>query len=447
MEKVRVLSGYLVLGSSIVTQGQVGIVHLLVDGIERLKHGLVRLVSRGLSPHHLISGGASIRYLVHDDHLILLNLALHLAKRINLLAHLSSCIGLFPLEVGEDGLLLDVGSLHVLPQLLHLGLPLLVELDLSGGGSTGLGEPVAQLVDLPGHVRPLPLSLGSGLPFGLKLLLHCLNTTLDLLDSLLGLGNQVLLIIQFSGKLSIVLFLVANNHFEVPLGSLKVSNRILCHLQFALNLPLLLLKGSSSLLFFVQASLELTESRLQLRLNGRQMSNLFIGSDHVIVRLGLGLTNVLLLLVQFVDHLILLGDLILEYLNGVVTVALLQLDLGDGQFDVLDLFLDHADRSAVGLDLSCQSDPGRFLLAEDSLLLGKLCLSLCLEGRGLGLPVRVDRDTALLLLQLLSHGLDVLLETIQTSLKGLSHIKSLLVLAVARVGLFLELPELLLRVW
>merc|ERR1719516_35705 len=324
---------------------------------------------------------------------------------------------------------------------------LFVELHLSSGGSAGLGEPVAQLVDLPGHVRPLPLSLGSGLPFSLKLLLHCFNTTLDLLDSLLGLGNQVLLIIQLSGKLSIVLFLVANNNLKIPLGSLKVSNRVLSHLQLALNLPLLLLKRSSSLLFFVQASLELTESRLQLRLNRRQMSNFFIGSDHVIVRLGLSLTNVLLLLVQLVDHFILLGDLILEHLDGVVTVALLQLDLGDGEFDVLDLFFDHANGSAVGLDLSCQSDPGRLLLAEDSLLLGKLCLSLCLEGRGLGLPVRVDRDAALLLLQLLSHGLDVLLETIQTSLKGLGHVKSLLVLAVARVGLFLELPELVLRVW
>merc|ERR1719357_590224 len=110
-------------------------------------------------------------------------------------------------------------------------------------------------------------------------------------------------------------------------------------------------------------------------------------------------------------------------------------------------FFDHANGSAVGLDLSCQSDPGRLLLAKDSLLLGKLCLSLCLEGRGLGLSVRVHRDAALLLLQLLSHGLDVLLESIQASLKGLGHVESLLVFAVARVGLFLELPELLLRVW
>ena len=38
---------------------------------------------------------------------------------------------------------------------------------------------------------------------------------------------------------------------------------------------------------------------------------------------------------------------------------------------------------------------------RDVLVLGKLSLSLCLEGRGLGLPVRVDRDAALLLLQLL----------------------------------------------
>merc|ERR1719285_174247 len=258
------LSGNLVLGGSKIAQGQIGIVHLLVDGIERLKHSLVGLVSRGLSPHHLIRSGASIRDLVHDDHLVLLDLALHLSESINLLAHLGSSIGLLPLEVGEDGLLLDVGSLHVLPQLLHLGLPLLVELHLSGGGSAGLGEPVSKLVDLPGHIRPLPLSLGSGLSLSLKLLFHCFNATLDLLDSLLGLSNKVLFVIQFGRKLSVVLLLVANNHLEIPLGSLKVSNRVLSHLQLTLHLPLLLLKGGSSLLFFVQASFELTESRFQL---------------------------------------------------------------------------------------------------------------------------------------------------------------------------------------
>merc|ERR1719178_455032 len=49
-EKVRVLNGNLVLGGCKVTESQVGIVNLLVDGVETLQHGLVGLVGGGLSP-------------------------------------------------------------------------------------------------------------------------------------------------------------------------------------------------------------------------------------------------------------------------------------------------------------------------------------------------------------------------------------------------------------
>merc|ERR1719400_2121206 len=129
---------------------------------------------------------------------------------INLLGHLSSGIALLPLQVGEDGLLLNVGLLHVLAQLVHFRLALLVELHLGGGGTAGLVKTLAKLVDLPGKVRPLPLGLGAGLALGLKLLLHGLDATLDLLDSLLGLGDQVLLVVELGRQLSIVLLLVAN---------------------------------------------------------------------------------------------------------------------------------------------------------------------------------------------------------------------------------------------
>merc|ERR1719367_2288178 len=108
------------------------------------------------------------------------------------------------------------------------------------GGTAGLIETLTKLVNLPGEVRPLPLGLGAGLALSLQLLLHGLNATLDLLDSLLGLGNQVLLVVKLGRQLSVVLLLVANGDLEVPLGALKFDNTVLGHLQVTLNLPLLL---------------------------------------------------------------------------------------------------------------------------------------------------------------------------------------------------------------
>merc|ERR1719367_841416 len=353
---------------------------------------------------------------------------------------------LLPLQVGEDGLLLDVGLLDVLPELGNLGLPLLVELNLGGGGTAGLVETLTKLVDLPGKVGPLPLGLGAGLALGLQLLLHGLNAALDLLDSLLGLGNQVLLVIELGRQLSVVLLLVANGDLEVPLGALKLDDTVLGHLQVTLNLPLLLLHSCPGLLLLVQAALKLSKGGLKLGLHRGKMINLLVGADHVIVGLGLVLSNVLLLLVQLVDDLVLLSDLILEHLDGVVTVALLQLNLGNCKLDVLNLLLHHANGSGVGLDLSSQSNPGGLLLCKNSLggLQFRFCLSL--GGSGLGLPVGVDGDVALLLSKLLAHGVDLSLEAVHAALEVGSDVERLLVLTISGVGLLLEKPELFLRV-
>ena len=52
-----------------------------------------------------------------------------------------------------------------------LSLALLVELNLSGGGSGGLSQPLAHVLQLASQVRPLPLSLGACLPLSLELLM------------------------------------------------------------------------------------------------------------------------------------------------------------------------------------------------------------------------------------------------------------------------------------
>merc|ERR550534_468058 len=266
-KKVGVLAGDLVLVGCKVSKSQVGIVDLLVDGIEGLQHLLVGHVGRGLRPHHLVSGGTGIGDLVHDDNLVLLNLGLHFSESINLLGHLSSDIALLPLQVGEDGLLLNVGFFHILAELVHLGLALLVELHLGSCGAAGLIQTLTQLVDLPSQVGPLPLGLGTSLALGLEFLLHGLDTALNLLDSLLGLGNKVLLVVKLGSKLGVVLLLVADGDLEVPLAALKLDHAILSHLKVALDLPLLLLHGGPGLLLLVQAALQLTKGGFKLRLD------------------------------------------------------------------------------------------------------------------------------------------------------------------------------------
>merc|ERR1719295_1771121 len=242
-EKVGVFAGNLVLGGCKVTESQVGIIDFLVDGVESLQHFLVGHIGRGLSPHHLICGSAGIGNLIHDQHLVLLDLALHLAKCVDLLSHLSGSIALLSLEVGKDRLLLDVGLFNVFSELVDLGLPLLVQFHLSSGGTAGFVQTLAQLVDLPRQIGPLPLGLCTSLALRLEFLLHGLNTALDLLDSLLGLGNQVLLIVQLGGELSVVLLFVTDGDLKIPLAALKLNDTILGHLQVSLNLPLLLLNS------------------------------------------------------------------------------------------------------------------------------------------------------------------------------------------------------------
>merc|ERR1740129_1218955 len=266
-EKVGVLARDLVLVGGKVSESQVGVVNLLVDGVESLQHLLVGHVGGGLSPHHLVSGGASIGNLVHDENLVLLDLGLHFSESINLLSHLSSGISLLPLQVGEDGLLLNVGFFHILAELVHLGLALLVELHLGSGGTAGLIQTLTQLVDLSSQVGPLPLGLGTSLTLGLEFLLHGLDTALNLLDSLLCLGNKVLLVVKLGSKLGVVLLLVADGDLEVPLAALKLNHAILSHLEVALDLPLLLLHGGPGLLHLVQAALELTQGGFKLTLD------------------------------------------------------------------------------------------------------------------------------------------------------------------------------------
>ena len=87
------------------------------------------------------------------------------------------------------------------------------------------------------------------------------------------------------------------------------------------------------------------------------MFNLLANRDHVVVGLGLCFGDMFLLLIQLVDNLVLIGNLVLQHLDGVITVALLQLNLGNSKLNVLDFLLDDANTARVGLNLGRQGNP------------------------------------------------------------------------------------------
>merc|ERR1712198_291473 len=343
----------------------------LVDGVKVVNQVLVGLVSRSLASDNLISGSSGIRDFSHDGLLVLVNLGLHLLEGINLLLHLKNSISVLPLQVAKDRLRGNVGLLNILAELDNFSLTLLVKLNLGNSGTTGLIVSLAELLNLTSHVRSLTLSLGTSLTLSLKLLFSSLNTGLELLDVLLGLGNKGLLIVKLRREHMDVLLLVGNGVLNISLLSLKISNRVLRHLEVSLNLSLLLLKGGSGLLFLVKSSLKLVKSRLKLRLDSIQVLDLLLSRDKILSRLSLGGRQVLLLLVQLVDDLILLSNLVLESLDGMVTVALLLLNLGDGKFNIFNVLLDSSNASTMGLNLSSKGNSGLFLTLEDLGLGGK----------------------------------------------------------------------------
>jgi len=174
--------------------------------------------------------------------------------------------------------------------------------------------------------------------------------------------------------------------------------------------------------------------------------DLLLSRDKILSRLGLGGRQVLLLLVQLVDNFILLSDLILESLDGVVTVALLLLNLGDGKLNILNVLLDSSNAASMGLDFSSKSNSGLFLTLENLGLGSKFSLSLGLQARSLCLSVSVDRDGSLFLRELLGHSSNLISESIKGSLKLSSLVKSSLVLTIGVVGGLLKLSKLFLGV-
>merc|ERR1719464_1640241 len=206
-QQVSVFSGNLPLVVFKVSKSKVGLFNLLVSFIEGSKQALVGFLSRSLGSANLISGSTNILDFMHESGFLLLNLGLHLGKLVNLFRHLSNSILMLLLQADEGGGLLDVGFFQILPQLANLSLPLLVELNLSVGCTSSLIESLTKALKLFSKIRPLPLSLGPGLPLSFQFFFQFFYSRLDLLDGFLDLANKLLLIVQFARKTSEVLFL------------------------------------------------------------------------------------------------------------------------------------------------------------------------------------------------------------------------------------------------
>merc|ERR1719464_516889 len=301
-QQVSVFSGNLPLVVFKVSKSKVGLFNLLVSFIERSKQALVGFLSRSLGSANLISGSTNILDLMHESGFLLLNLGLHLGKLVNLFRHLSNSILMLLLQADEGGGLLDVGFFQILPQLTILSLSLLVELNLSVGCTSSLIESLTKALKLLSKIRPLPLSLGPGLPLSFQFFFQFFYSRLDLLDGFLDLANKLLLIVQFAGKTSEVLFLPLDGTLCLLLLPLQLRDGFLGYLEVTFNPPPGLLNIGTSPLLSVQAALQLIQSSFKLSLDLGQMINLVLRSCKILKALCSILADMLLLLVQLLDN-------------------------------------------------------------------------------------------------------------------------------------------------
>merc|ERR1719220_960150 len=105
-----------------------------------------------------------------------------------------------------------------------LGVPLLVELNLSCSSHAGFVQPVCQLLVFSAQIRSLPFCLCSALSLRFKLFLHLLNSRLKLLDLPLSAANTTLLIVQLAHHVAQISLLSQNAALQFFLCSFKIQN-------------------------------------------------------------------------------------------------------------------------------------------------------------------------------------------------------------------------------
>merc|ERR1719167_1708340 len=260
-----------------------------------------------------------------------------LLKLINLVTHLANGILVLLAEGGGGGLLVEVGLLEVAAETSQLLLSLLVELDLSGGGTTGLVKALSKLIQLLGQVGSLLLNLSAGLTLGFELLFDLLNTGGELLDLLASLVDGGLLVLELGDERSVLEVLALGGLIHVTLDALQVINGSEGLLQLGLELSLDLVQVRASLLLAFQVVLELVQSGLELSLDLGQVVDFVLLGLKVIGGFPVAFLHLLLLAGELGDELILLGHLVLEGLDLVFLGVLLLFGLGQRSLQVFDV--------------------------------------------------------------------------------------------------------------
>merc|ERR1719167_333099 len=260
-----------------------------------------------------------------------------LLKLINLVTHLANGILVLLAEGGGGGLLVEVGLLEVAAETSQLLLSLLVELDLSGGGTTGLVKALSKPIQLLGQVGSLLLNLSAGLTLGFELLFDLLNTGGELLDLLASLVDGGLLVLELGDEGSVLEVLALGGLIHVTLDALQVIDGSEGLLQLRLQLSLDLVQVRASLLLALEVVLKLVQSGLELSLDLGQMVDLVLLGLEVIGGFPVALLHLLLLTGELGNELILLGHLVLEGLDLVLLGILLLLGLGQRPLEVFDV--------------------------------------------------------------------------------------------------------------
>merc|ERR1719167_846403 len=322
------------------------------------------LLGGGLGLDNAIVLLGKVQQLAGKALLLLLQVVLELLELIDLVAHLTNGILVFLAEGGGGGLLVEVGLLEVAAETSQLLLPLLVELDLSGGGTTGLVQALSKLIQLLGQVRSLLLNLGASLTLSLELLLDLLNTGGELLDLLASLVDGGLLVLELGDEGSVLEVLALGGLIHVTLDALQVINGSEGLLQLRLQLSLDLVQVRASLLLALEVVLKLVQSGLELSLDLGQMVDLVLLGLEVIGGFPVALLHLLLLTGELGNELILLGHLVLEGLDLVLLGILLLLGLGQRPLEVFDVLLQLMGLSGELLLLGAEGGVGILLIHE-----------------------------------------------------------------------------------
>ncbi|TRZ00712.1 hypothetical protein DNTS_000605 [Danionella cerebrum] len=112
--------------------------------------------------------------------LLFLKLLLDTLQVIDLLSQLSHTVGLLLAQSCSGSFMLESGLFKITAQLLEFSFTLLVHLNLSCSGSTGLLKPLTDLLKFPGEISSLLLNLSTSCTLSLNLFLQFLNASLEL---------------------------------------------------------------------------------------------------------------------------------------------------------------------------------------------------------------------------------------------------------------------------